>query len=75
MNPYLRDLITQMEAIPADGGIRRSVNILIDAGVTQLEFVDPPEAQSVAVPPAIRFKVGNSRYSGELEISYDRGMD
>jgi hypothetical protein len=74
-NPYLRDLITQMEAIPVDNGLRRSVNVLIDAGATDLDFVDPPEEQSVGTPPAIRFKVANAKFTGHVEINYDRPSD
>ena len=29
-NPYLRDLITQMEKIPVNGGMRRIVNVLVE---------------------------------------------
>ncbi len=42
-NPYLRDLIKQCEHMPVNGGLRRIVNILVDANGRDLDFVDPPE--------------------------------
>ena len=40
-NPYLRDMITQMERETVDGGLRHTVNVLVDAGATNLIFTDP----------------------------------
>jgi len=74
-NPYLRDLIVQLETIRVDGGIRRAVNVLVDAGATDLDFVDPPEEESVQTPPAIRFRVNNAKLQGGVEVNYDRAMD
>lgn len=74
-NPYLQDMIRQLEDAPVNGGIRRAVNVLIDAGGTDLDFVDPPEAKSVETPPAIRVRFANSKLTGTLEIFYDRPAD
>lgn len=74
-NPYLRDLIMQMERIPVNGGMRRIVNVLVDAGATALDFVDPPEEQSAVTPPAIRVKVDNKKFVGAVEVFYDRAAD
>lgn len=74
-NPYLRDLITQMEGIPVNDGTRRVVNILIDAGATELRFNDPPEEDSATNPPAIRCKVKTEKHDGLVEIAYDRAND
>lgn len=74
-NPYLRDLILQMERIPVNGGMRRIVNVLVDAGATALDFVDPPEEQSAVTPPAIRVKVDNKKFVGAVEVFYDRAAD
>lgn len=73
-NPYLRDLIEQLEKTPVDGGMRFASNVLVDAGVRTVEFVDPPE-ESCETSPAIRFKVANQTYTGEVEVAYDRGLD
>ncbi len=74
-NPYLRDLITQMEKIPVNGGMRRVVNVLVDAGAKDLDFVDPPENKSAETPPAIRATVATQKFSGIVEIYYDRAND
>jgi hypothetical protein len=74
-NPYLRDLITQMETIRTADGLRRVVNVIIDAGATELDFVDPPEQDSAEIPPAISFRVANTKLLGKVTIDYDRAMD
>lgn len=74
-NPYLRDLITQMEKIPVNGGTRRVVNVLVDAGAKDLDFVDPPEEKSAETPPAIRATVATQKFAGSVEIYYDRAND
>lgn len=73
-NPYLRDLIEQLEKMSVDGGMRFASNVLVDAGVRTVEFVDPPE-ENVDIQPAIRFSVANKAFTGEVEINYDRGLD
>ena len=74
-NPYLRDLITQMEKIPVNGGMRRIVNVLVDAGAKDLEFVDPPEEKSAETPPAVLAKVATQKFTGRVEIAYNRASD
>lgn len=74
-NPYLRDLITQMEHIPVNGGMRRIVNVLVDAGARDLDFVDPPEEQSADTPPAIRAVVASKKFVGVVAVFYDRASD
>lgn len=74
-NPYLRDLITQMEKIPVNGGMRRIVNVLVDAGATDLDFVDPPEEKSAETPPAVVATVATKKFTGRVEIAYDRASD
>jgi hypothetical protein len=79
-NPYLRDLIVQMEKLHAeDGSDRKIVNILIDAGASQLKFVDPTEAQSCEIPPAIEMHFERALFAGgkpgDLRIEYNRAMD
>jgi hypothetical protein len=58
-----------------NGGMRRIVNVLVDAGATALDFVDPPEEQSAVTPPAIRAKVDNKKFVGAVEVFYDRAAD
>lgn len=74
-NPYLRDLIQQMENIPVNGGLRRVVNVLIDAQARDLRFNDPTEERSCEDPPAIRVHVSSTKFSGGVEIAYDRAAD
>lgn len=73
-NPYLREMIEQLEKLPANGGYRRLVNVLIDAGARNLVFVDPPE-QDAATAPAIRMEVATAKFKGVLELRYDRAGD
>lgn len=74
-NPYLQDLIQQMEKMPANSGLRRVVNILVDANPTNLQFVDPTEENSATTPPAIRLHVATKKLVGLVEVSYCRGSD
>lgn len=74
-NPYLRDLITQMESIPVNGGMRRVVNVLVDASAKDLDFVDPPEEKSAETAPAIRARVETKKFVGGVEVFYDRAAD
>lgn len=74
-NPYLRDLITQLERMPVSNGLRAVVNVLIDANATGLTFNDPAESESASSPPAIRMAVSTEKHKGQVEISYDRAMD
>lgn len=74
-NPYLQDLIRQMEDMPVNGGLRRVVNVLIDANPSELSFNDPLEEDSAVDAPAIRLRVNSDKHRGQVEISYDRCMD
>jgi len=74
-NPYLRDLITQMEVMPVNGGRRCVVNVLVDANAKNLSFNDPTEEDSPIDPPAIRADVETAKFTGAVEISYNRACD
>lgn len=74
-NPYLRDLITQMENLGVDGGYRNFVNILVDANPKNLRFNDSPESEVVDNPPGIHVDVATAKFTGHVEINYDRVMD
>jgi phage baseplate assembly protein gpV len=64
-----------MERIPVNGGMRRVVNVLVDAGAKDLDFVDPPEEKSAETAPAIRAQVETKKFAGGVEIFYDRAAD
>ena len=74
-NPYLRDLIEQMEGIPVNDGLRMTVNILIDANATDLTFNDPLEENSMEDRPVIKARVNTSKHVGLVEIIYNRVPD
>ncbi|QHE89301.1 hypothetical protein [Hydrogenophaga sp. BPS33] len=74
-NPYLRDMLTQMEEMRVDGGLRRVINVLVDAGAKDLAFVDPQESKSVLVPPGITCTVNTEKFHGPIMLGYDRGLD
>lgn len=74
-NPYLRDMLVQMEKLPVNDGYRRVVNVLVDANAKNLDFVDPPEEESAAVPPAISMDVATGKFVGRIVISYNRAVD
>lgn len=74
-NPYLRDLITQLEQIPVPGQPRKLLNILTDANPSNLSFNDPAEEDSAVDAPAVRLNVATAKHTGGVEISYDRAND
>lgn len=74
-NPHLCDMLTQMESMPVNGGLRRVVNVLVDANAHNLEFVDPTDENILKTPPAVRTSVVTKKFVGQVEVFYDRGMD
>lgn len=70
VNPHLQMLIKQLEDMPLDGGFRKVVNCLVDAGGKGLDFVDPPLEETGTTPPAIRVNVATSKFTGVVEIFY-----
>jgi hypothetical protein len=74
-NPYLQDLIQQMEKISVNGGLRKVVNVLVDANATDLKFNDPEEERSMEDRPAISVRVNTSKHVGMVEIIYNRVPD
>jgi hypothetical protein len=78
-NPYLRDLVTQIESIPAPDGFRTGADILVNANAKNLRFVDPAEDQSANEDarkwPSILCDVATAKFTGELALRYDRGAD
>lgn len=74
-NPYLRDLIQQLEKLPVNDGLRKVVNILVDANGSNLTFNDPTEEMSAEDAPAIKLQVKSAKFEGGLQIAYDRASD
>ena len=74
-NPYLRDLIVQMENISINDGRRAVVNVLVDAGAQNLSFSDPGEDDVLTNPPGIHCDVKTAKFEGRVSVVYDRGMD
>ena len=77
-NPYLQDLIQQMEGISAGKG-RNLVNVLVDAKGSNPVFFDPPEDESCHEDhskwPSITTTVNSGKFSGQVVIRYDRAAD
>lgn len=73
--PELRELIRQLEELPAPDGHRKISHLLVDAGAKVSSWVDPSPANIVKTPPAISFTVESKMFQGTVSISYDRGAD
>ena len=76
-NPYLRDMIEQMECLRLDG--RNGADILVAAGAKNLSFVDPSYEDSCSEDrtrwPSVEVDLHSQTFSGRLAIRYDRGDD
>ncbi|MFG1304695.1 GTPase [Xanthobacter autotrophicus] len=73
--PELRDLIRQLEELPAPDGFRRITHLLVDAGARDFTWVDPLPADIIRTPPAIGFTVSTAKFEGRVTILYDRAGD
>ena len=73
--PELRDLIRQLEELPAPDGFRRITHMLVDAGARDFDWVDPLPADIIRTPPKIGFNVATAKFEGRVTILYDRGGD
>ncbi|MEQ7992684.1 GTPase [Xanthomonas hortorum] len=71
----LKELINQLEQLPAPDGFRRITHLLVDAGARDFKWVDPLPADIIKTPPAIGFTVASAKFSGQVIVSYDRGAD
>lgn len=74
---YLKDLIDQIEELPAPDGVRTIVQMLIDAnaGSEAVLFDDPLDEDSANTPPTLTFRVSSEKVDGYLRISYSRVLD
>lgn len=78
-NPYLQDMIVQIEKAKSSDPLRPLVNVLVDAYVDHLSFVDPPELESCNEDrtkwPSICMQIKAIDAAPMLAIRYDRAMD
>lgn len=74
--PELRDMIQQIEKLPADN-VRTIAQVLIDAGAwqTAVTYQDPEPDDIIDKPPTLRFGIRSEKHQGFLEVRYDRGLD
>ena len=73
--PELRNLIKQLENLPAPDDYRRIAHMLVDAGAKDFSWVDPLPADIIRTPPEISFTVATAKFEGRVSILYDRGGD
>jgi hypothetical protein len=71
----LRQLIGQLEELPAPDGFRRITHLLVDAGARDFNWVDPEPRDIIATPPAISFSVSTEKFQGCVTVRYERGLD
>jgi len=74
-NPYLIDMIEQMEEMRVNGGLRNVASVIKDAGATNIRFVDPLEEESAETPPALVFDVDNKLCQATVTVLYRRVPD
>ncbi|WP_238897543.1 GTPase [Achromobacter xylosoxidans] len=73
--PELRDLIQQLEELPAPDRFRKITHMLVDAGAHDFTWVDPTPSKIIETPPAISFSVSTAKYEGRVTVLYDRAGD
>lgn len=74
---YLKDMIDQVERMPAKDGIRKLGQVLVDAGayLEKVCYKDPLDEDIIAMPPTLQFRVKTDKHDGYLNIVYDRALD
>ncbi|MDR0578699.1 MAG: GTPase [Candidatus Accumulibacter sp.] len=73
--PELRQLIGQLEELPAPDGFRCITHLLVDAGARDFSWVDPEPEDLIATPPALSFSVSTEKFQGRVTVLYERGLD
>ncbi|MCL1961348.1 MAG: GTPase [Desulfovibrionaceae bacterium] len=73
--PELKELIGQLEQLPAPDGFRRITHLLVDAGARDFTWVDPEPDKIYETPPAISFNVSTAKFTGRATVLYDRAHD
>lgn len=71
----LRELIQQLEELPAPDRFRKITHMLVDAGARDFTWVDPTPAKIIETPPEISFDVASAKFEGRVTVLYDRAMD
>jgi hypothetical protein len=71
----LRQLIEQLEELPAPDGFRQITHMLVDANATDIAWVDPEPKDIFRTPPAISFAVSTAKFAGRVRVLYERGLD
>lgn len=71
---YLKDMITQLEALPDIYG-RTIAQVMTDAGAPAVEYCDPEDEMLFETPPRLSFDVITARFTGRVSVIYDRGLD
>jgi len=75
---YLKEMVNQVDKMPAGDGIRNIANALVDAGGDSpalLSYQDPEDEDCIATPPSLEFAINTKKFQGSLFIEYDRAMD
>lgn len=73
--PELRDLIQQLEELPAPDRFRKITHMLVDAGAKDFTWVDPLPSKIIETPPAVSFSVATTKFEGRVTVLYDRAGD
>jgi hypothetical protein len=71
----LRQLIEQLESLPAPDGFRNITHMMVDAGATDFSWVDPEPQDIIRTPPAISFSVSTTKFQGRVTVLYEAGFD
>lgn len=77
-NPYLIDMVGQLEGLKVSG-YRNLVSVLVDANGTIPTFVDPAEDKSCDEDknkwPSISTTLNSAKFKGVFTLRYDRALD
>lgn len=73
--PELKDLVHQLEQLPAPDGFRRITHMLVDADAKDFIWIDPLPRDIIKTPPAISFTVATTKFQGQITVLYERGDD
>lgn len=73
--PELKSLIECLEKLPAPDRFRRISHLLVDACARDFSVVDPAPDDIIRTPPAVTCSVETSKFTGQLSIVYERGLD
>lgn len=72
-NPYLADLVEQLEILRTQDNLRTIANMLVDAKATDIEITDPDEEHLSDTPAEISFAVTTDKFAGRIAVLFDDG--